>query len=89
MESTLDRFGRIVIPKKVRDDLGLVPGTQINIERVNNTIILEPIHGEQNLINKNGVLVFTGKPMGDIEKALERQRKERIKAIGGNCENSV
>jgi len=26
METTLDKFGRIVIPKRVRDDLGLKPG---------------------------------------------------------------
>ena len=89
METTLDRFGRIVIPKKVRDDLDLHPGSQIKIERINNTIILEPIHGEPNVINKNGVLVFTGKPMDSHVKAIDRHRKERIKAIGGTFENSV
>lgn len=89
MESTIDRFGRIIIPKKVRDDLDLSPGTQITIEMVNNTIILEPVYGEHNLINKNGVLVFTGKPLENIEEALEKHRKERIKAVGRTFENSV
>ena len=30
METTLDRFGRVVIPKQVRDDLGLKPGAVLD-----------------------------------------------------------
>ena len=29
METTLDEFGRIVIPKEIRDDLNLKPGSRI------------------------------------------------------------
>lgn len=32
MEATIDRFGRIVIPKKIRDDFNLKPGSQIHFE---------------------------------------------------------
>ena len=42
MEATLDRFGRIVIPKKIRDDFNLQAGTQIYIEETEQAIILTP-----------------------------------------------
>ncbi len=64
MDATLDRFGRIVIPKKVREDFNLKAGTQIRIEESEEAIILRPVHGEPNIVSKDGVLVFTGIPMG-------------------------
>ena len=40
MDATLDRFGRIVIPKKVRDNLDLGPGSQMRIEEIDYGIVL-------------------------------------------------
>ena len=81
MEATLDRFGRIVIPKKIRDDFNLQAGAQINIEESEQAIILTPKHGEPNLFWKDGVLVFSGTPMGDIGEALAEHRDERARSI--------
>ena len=82
METTLDKFGRIVIPKEIRDDFNLIPGSQIRIEESNQAIILKPIGGEPNLHWKDGVLVFSGSPMGALDKALEKHREERTKKLG-------
>ena len=81
MEATIDKFGRIVIPKEIRDDFNLKPGSQIRIEEGEQVIILKPVDGEQNLQWKDGILVFTGVPMGNLEKALERHREERLRKI--------
>ncbi len=81
MEATLDRFGRIVIPKKIRDDFNLRAGTQISIEESGQSIILKPKHGEPNLHWKDGVLVFSGVPMGDLSEALTKHREERVRSI--------
>jgi len=89
METTLDRFGRIIIPKKVRSDFGLKPGTQFNIEETDDTIVLKPIPDEPHVIEKDGVLVFTGVATGNIDDTLTKHRKERRTAIGGNYEGSV
>ena len=78
METTLDKFGRIVIPKEIRDDFNLRPGSQIRIEESEQAIILKPVAGEPNLHWKDGVLVFSGAPMGDLDKALEKNRKDRL-----------
>jgi len=80
--TTLDRFGRIVLPKKLRDDYNLEPGSQILIEESDHKIILKPIHGEPNLRLKEGVLVFTGVPLGDLNKAVTKHRAERLRSFG-------
>jgi AbrB family looped-hinge helix DNA binding protein len=78
VQTTLDRFGRIVLPKKLRDDFNLEPGSQIQIEESGLEIILKPVHGEPNLRLKDGVLVFTGIPFGDLNKAVAKHRDERL-----------
>ena len=67
METTLDRFGRVVIPKKVREDLGLQPGAMLKIEQHARKISMEPIDEEPRMVVKKGVLVFKGTAAGDIE----------------------
>jgi len=81
METTLDRFGRIVIPKEIRDDFNLKPGSQIRIEESDQVIILKPLEGEPNLHRKEGVLVFSGTPLGDLSEALEKHREDRAKSV--------
>lgn len=81
MVTTLDRFGRVVIPKKVRDDLGLKPGAVLEIEEVDEKIFLKPVHWEPYVVNKDGVLVFSGTATGDIVGAIRTHRKERLNEI--------
>ena len=81
METTLDRFGRIVIPKKIRNDFNLKPGDQIRIEEREQDIILKPVVGEPNLHWKDGVLVFSGVPIGELGDALEKHRDDRAKNL--------
>ena len=61
MEATLDRFGRIVIPKKIREDFHLHVGSSIRIEEGEGEIVLKPVEGEPSLVKKGGVLVYAGK----------------------------
>lgn len=42
MRTTIDGAGRIVIPKAVRDDAGLEPGTELEIEFRDGRIEIEP-----------------------------------------------
>jgi len=81
MQTILDRFERIVIPKKIRQDFDLKAGTQMQIEENEKSIILTPIHGEPNLHMKDGVLVFSGAPLEDLCEALVKHREERLKTI--------
>ena len=80
-ETIVDGFGRIVIPKKIRDDFNLQAGTQIRFEESEQGIVLKPVHGEPYLRWKDGVLVFSGSPLEDIGNALAKHREERSKNV--------
>jgi len=77
MEITLDKFGRVVIPRRVREHLGLGPGTVLEVETREQDILLRPRRTEPDLVEEDGVLVFTGEPTGDLERAVDDQRKAR------------
>ena len=83
MEVTLDRFGRIVIPKKIREDFHLHVGSPIRIEEGEGEIVLKPVEGEPSLVTKDGVLVFSGKTVGNVETAIEEHREGRNKRLKG------
>ena len=82
METRVDRFGRVLIPKKLRKDIGLEPGVVLHIEKEDGKILLEPLTGEPRLVEKRGVLVFTGAATGDVPSAIKNHRKERIAKTG-------
>jgi len=83
MQSTLDRFGRVVIPKPVRDELHLTAGTALSVEERNGEIILKPTWEEPTLRRKGGVLVFSGRPTGDLLDAVDKHRLERLSEAAG------
>ena len=82
METTLDRFGRIIIPKNVREDMGLEAGAVLQVEKQGGKIVLQPVQGEPQVVEKKGILVFTGGAVGDVGSALHEHRRSRLKKVG-------
>lgn len=80
-ETIVDRFGRIVIPKKIREDFNLEAGTPVRFEESEQGIVLKPVHGEPNLHWKDGVLVFSGSAAGELSDALDKHREKRARNI--------
>ena len=78
MEATLDRFGRIVLPKRVRDDLGLHPGSVLKVEERERGILLSPADEGPALQVKDGVLVYSAEATGDLKGAVRAHREGRI-----------
>ena len=84
METTLDKFGRVVIPKRLREDLGLHPGSVLQIKQYDQKIFIEPVHEEPRMVVKKGVLVYQGIAVGDIEKVVKDHRQKLLhKAASG------
>lgn len=83
MKTTLDRFGRVVVPKDIRDRLGLRPGAEIEIEEKEYEIVLKPVEDEPLLMVKEGVLVYSGSATGDLREAVRAHREERIAKASG------
>lgn len=92
MEVTIDKYGRIVIPKPVRDALGLNAGTTLHLEMTDDAegreISLRPEHEEPVLQRKGGVLVHTGTADEPIDPvaAVRRSREERTRKLAGGMD---
>jgi len=77
---TLDKAGRIVIPKPLRDELHLEAGDTLEMESSGERITLRPIRGTGPLTKEHGVWVFrTGQPLpaSATDEMLQRIREER------------
>ena len=60
MKAALDSVGRIVVPKPLRDALGLTPGSTVDISRYGAGLQLLPLGRSARLADEAGVLVVTG-----------------------------
>ena len=80
MRLTLDKAGRIVIPKPVREALRLEPGDMLELEQAGDALTLRPVRGTGPLVKEQGVWVFrSGRPLAaaTTDAVLERLRTER------------
>jgi len=77
---TIDKAGRVVIPKPLRQQLHLAPGDTLEMDRVGEEIILRPVRGTSPLAKEQGVWVFrTGQPLpaSATDDMLSQIRRER------------
>ncbi|MBI4766540.1 MAG: AbrB/MazE/SpoVT family DNA-binding domain-containing protein [Deltaproteobacteria bacterium] len=81
MEATIDRFGRILIPQKIRKIFGLKPGVVLEIKGSEKEIRLKPLEEKPSLVRKNGVLVFSADPTDDIVGMIDKVRSERSRNL--------
>lgn len=67
MEAKLDSVGRVVLPKALRDALGLHAGSTVDISRYGAGLQLVPTGRTARLVHESGVLVATGETPIDDE----------------------
>ncbi|MCA1683085.1 MAG: AbrB/MazE/SpoVT family DNA-binding domain-containing protein [Actinobacteria bacterium] len=67
MKASLDSVGRIVVPKPLRDALGLQPGSEVEISRYGAGLQLVPAGRTARVIREDGVPVATGETQIDDE----------------------
>jgi AbrB family looped-hinge helix DNA binding protein len=83
---TIDKAGRVVLPKAVRDALQISPGDSLELESSEDHIILRPARGRARIYKKQGVWVLHGDtPLraGVVEETIRKVRRERERAIMG------
>src|SRR5256885_3615883 len=77
---TLDKTGRLVLPKPVRDELQLRPGDSLELESSEERIVLRPARGNARMRKKQGIWVLHGgAPLsaGVVRETIRRVREER------------
>jgi AbrB family looped-hinge helix DNA binding protein len=81
MRVTIDRAGRIVVPKPLREALGLSPDTPLEIDVVDGHLEVSARHEPPLVVDgPNGPMVAaTGTPVSteDIRRVLETIRERR------------
>jgi AbrB family looped-hinge helix DNA binding protein len=80
---TVDKAGRVVLPKGVRDELQLSAGDSLNLESSGDQIVLRPVRGTAGMREKDGIWVFrTGQPIStaSVNETIRRVRDEREKS---------
>ena len=83
---TMDKAGRVVLPRAVREELQLAAGDALELHSSEQEIVLRPALGKVQMYKKQGVWVLRGgaPPAPDVvEKTLQRVRREREHQILG------
>ncbi len=81
METTIDRAGRIVVPRKLREELGLSGGTRLEIRVRDGRLEIEAAPTPMRLVRRGkGLIATTDEPLPrlgaeDVRAVLESLRR--------------
>ena len=81
----MDKAGRVILPKPVRDRFGLREGSNLEMEETPEGLVLKPVEIRPSMIKKQGLWVHTGQvpPGFDAVQAIREDREGRIRKIYG------
>lgn len=85
MITMLDKFGRVIIPKRFREHLGINFKSTLNISEDGKRIVIELVHEKELVVNRNGILVYTGNlenKKGDLIKPDRNRRMRKLLTNG-------
>ncbi|MEL6718166.1 MAG: AbrB/MazE/SpoVT family DNA-binding domain-containing protein [Bacteroidota bacterium] len=83
MTTTLDRYGRILIPKKLREALGIRENMDLHLKQKGSQIIIEPVKPETLFLEEDGFVFFNGIVDLPVEDWIEDERANRdLKILG-------
>ncbi|MER3462193.1 MAG: AbrB/MazE/SpoVT family DNA-binding domain-containing protein [Armatimonadota bacterium] len=90
MQATLDKFGRVLIPKRLRERLGLQPNDVLELELEDGKLTLLPRRTPPpprfaakpaSLRRKGRVLVVESEATADLGQALAHLREDRLEEL--------
>ena len=81
---TLDRAGRLLIPKSLREQLHLGSGDTLQLESEGDEITLRPLRPQALLKKEKGVWVYQGEPSdASIPALIDAERTKRLRDLIG------
>jgi len=81
MRTSIDAAGRVVVPKSLRDALGLSPGAELDVTIRDGAIVLEPPPTAVKLVRRGkGLVAVPDKPLptltaDEVRATLEATRR--------------
>ena len=83
MELRIDKAGRIVVPKPLRERLGFKPDTELEAIEQPEGVLLKRVEQRPSMVKVDGLWVHQGsaEPGANWERILEDVREERIKSV--------
>ena len=79
LTANIDKAGRIVIPKVLRDDLRLQPGDALQFDRQDDAITITPVRQKARMICVDGIWILSGGGPADFDivEGIRQMREER------------
>jgi AbrB family looped-hinge helix DNA binding protein len=83
MEIRIDKAGRIVVPKPLRERLGFNPDTELEAIEQPEGVLLKRVEQRPSMVKVDGLWVHQGsaEPGANWERVLEEVREERIEFV--------
>lgn len=83
MKLLIDRSGRIVVPKRMRERLGFRPDSEIEAVEQPGGILLRPAQEKPSMVRVDGFWVHQGvaEPGANWDRVVEDVREERTQAV--------
>lgn len=79
MQVTIDKLGRILVPKSLRERYHLTAGTLLDLEADTKGVQFSLRLPKSTLVEKDGILVLQGGPVIDLDVAalINQERESR------------
>jgi len=75
----IDKFGRIIVPKKIRSKYGIDSKTEFLISDKPEGFLITPLKKESNIIEDDGLLIISGQlGIDNLNEFVKNQREEKI-----------
>jgi AbrB family looped-hinge helix DNA binding protein len=81
MRTAIDAAGRVIVPKSLRDQLGLAPGRELEIQARDGALVIEPVPTQVALVRRGKRFVAKPKTalpkltQAEVRAALEGSRR--------------
>lgn len=79
MRITIDAGGRVVIPKSIRERLGLAPGSEVELAEADGRVEIRPALSPMELVEVDGRLVAQGEGLPPLTDDIVRETIERTR----------
>jgi AbrB family looped-hinge helix DNA binding protein len=79
MKTAIDGAGRVIVPKVLRDELGLAPGRELDIRSRDGVLVIEPLPTPVTLVKRGKALV--AKPSKPLPKLTQEEVRAALEGV--------